>query len=186
MTDEDNIIEDEQELGEDEEIVEIGEDFSGLAVFGEDPTWEIPLIRRIPNPEWRKGSKAPKTKAYRIWVPVKMLTQAEMLRMQEGQRIPKGSRNILDAMAIKRWSKGEADMFNTAIKRAGGKLRFVMSPRGKANYAAGEMSIEDLSRADIRALEAAISPGMSKSEGDFEDELRASRRQAGAAPQESV
>jgi hypothetical protein len=161
---------------EDEDVVDItDEDFAQLAVFGEDPTWEIPLLRRIPDPS-RKGG----VRVYRLWVPVKMLTQAELLRMQEGQRIPKGSRNILDATAIKRWSRAEVEMLNAAVKKAGGKIRFVLAPRGKANYAAGEISIEDLTRDDLRRLEAAISPGISKSEEDIEDEVRASRRQAGA------
>ncbi len=162
---------------EDEDVVDItDEDFAQLAVFGEDPTWEIPLLRRIPEPSKKGG-----VKVYRLWVPVRMLTQAELLRMQEGQRIPRGTRNILDATAIKRWSRSEVEMLNTAVAKAGGKIRFVLAPRGKANYAAGEISIEDLTRDDLRRLEAAISPGISKSEEDIEDEVRASRRQAGPA-----
>lgn len=178
--DKDEFIDEEldEEQIEDEDIVDItDEDFASLSVFGEDPTWEIPLLRRVPDPN-RKGG----VRVYRLWVPVKMLTQAELLRMQEGQRIPKGSRNILDATAIKRWSKAEVEMLNTAVRKAGGKIRFVLAPRGKANYAAGEISIEDLTRDDLRRLEAAISPGISKSEEDIEDEVRASRRQAGPSP----
>lgn len=167
----------EEEPLEEEDVIDItDEDFASLSVFGEDPTWEIPLLRRVPDPS-RKGG----VRVYRLWVPVKMLTQAELLRMQEGQRIPKGSRSILDATAIKRWSRAEVEMLNTAVRKAGGKIRFVLAPRGKANYAAGEISIEDLTRDDLRRLEAAISPGISKSEEDIEDEVRASRRQAGAA-----
>lgn len=169
----------ELEVLEDEEIIDISDsDFAELGIFGEDPTWEIPLIRAIPNPAYVNGGKEPKVKKFRLWVPVKMLTQAELLRMQEGQKIPKGSRNILDALAIKRWSKSEADMFNLAIKRAGGKIRITKDPRGKANYAAGELSIEDLSRADIQRLEAAISPGLNKSEEDSEESFRTVSGQA--------
>lgn len=176
----------EETLDEDEAIIDISDaDFSMLGIFGEDPTWEIPLIRSIPNPAYVEGGKEPKVNKYRLWVPIKMLTQAELLRMQEGQKIPKGSRNILDALAIKRWSKTEADMFNLAIKRAGGKITFTKDPRGKANYGVGEISIEDLSRADIARLEAAISPGMNKSEENSEDDIRAGRREAGAASKKS-
>jgi hypothetical protein len=173
---------DEAELS-DEELIEItDEDLSSLSAFGEDPTWQVPITRRIPNPKYEDGGKEKPVLAYRYYVPLKMLTQAELLRMQEGQRIPKGSRNILDAVSIKRWSKGEVDMFNTAIKRAGGKIKFVNVPRGQANYAAGELSIEDLSRNDVRRLEAAISPGMNKSDEDIQIDARPGRRQAGAAP----
>lgn len=173
-------------LEEDEEIIDISDaDFADLGIFGEDPTWQIPLIRAIPNPAYREGGKEPKIKKFRLWVPVKMLTQAELLRMQEGQKIPKGSRNILDALAIKRWSKTEADMFNLAIRRAGGKIRITKDPRGMANYAAGELSIEDLSRADIQRLEAAISPGLNKSEEDGEVDIRTDRREAGTTPKKS-
>lgn len=179
-------VEEETTTEEDEEIVDISDaDFSELGIFGEDPVWEIPLIRSIPNPAYVEGGKESKIKKFRLWVPVKMLTQAELLRMQEGQKIPKGSRNILDALAIKRWSKTEADMFNLAIKRAGGKITFTKDPRGKANYGVGEISIEDLSRADIRRLEAAISPGMNKSEEDSEDDIRAGSREAGTATKKS-
>lgn len=173
-------------LEEDEEIIDISDaDFADLGIFGEDPTWQIPLIRAIPNPAYKDGGKEPKIKKFRLWVPVKMLTQAELLRMQEGQKIPKGSRNILDALAIKRWSKTEADMLNLAIKRAGGKIRITKDPRGMANYAAGELSIEDLSRADIQRLEAAISPGLNKSEEDGEVDIRTDRREAGTTSKKS-
>jgi len=173
----------DDEFGEEEEdITDISDlDFLGLSAFGQDPTWRIPLIRRVPNPNWHPGAKGIKeVKAYRLWVPVKMLTQAELLRIQEGQKIPRGSRNILDAVAIKRWSKGEADMFNAAVRRAGGSIRFTMDPRGKANYAAGEIALADLSREDVRKLEAAISPSMSKSDEDLAFEISVSRREVGA------
>lgn len=181
------VDEEEFEILEDDEgIIDISDaDFAELGIFGEDPTWQIPLIRAIPNPAYKEGGDQPKIKKFRLWVPVKMLTQAELLRMQEGQKIPKGSRNILDALAIKRWSKTEADMLNLSIKRAGGKIRITKDPRGMANYAAGELSIEDLSRADIQRLEAAISPGLNKSDEDGEVDVRTDRREAGTPSKKS-
>lgn len=177
----------ELEVLDDEEIIDISDgDFAELGIFGEDPTWEIPLIRSIPNKNYIEGGTEPKVKKFRLWVPVKMLTQAELLRMQEGQKIPKGSRNILDALAIKRWSKSEADMFNLAIKRAGGKIRITKDPRGMANYAVGELSIEDLSRADIQRLEAAISPGLNKSEEDGQESFRAAGGEVSTTSKKSM
>ena len=174
-------LEEEDEDLESEEIIDIGDDFSGLEAWGEDPTWEIPILRRLPNLKYVDGGKEKPVLTYRLWVKVKLLTQTDLLRMQEGRKIPKGSRNIIDDLMIKKYSKTQADMFNTAIQRAGGKLRITMDPRGKANYAAGEISIHDLSREDNNRLEVAISPGVSKSSEDFEIDVRSSRRSPGAA-----
>ena len=169
----------------DEDIIDIGEDFFGLDAWGKDPTWEIPIIRRLPNPKYTDGSKEKPVLSYRLWVPVKLLTQTELMRMQEGKKIPKGSRNVIDDFMIRKYSKTQADMLNVAIGRAGGKLKITMDPKGGANYSAGELSIHDLSREDISRLEVAISPGVSKSAEAFEDDVRSSRRSLGEAPSES-
>jgi hypothetical protein len=176
---------DEEELG-DEELIEISDDdFVGLDAFGADPTWNVPIIRRIPNPKYKPGSKEKPVLAYVYKVPVKMLTQVELMRMSEGKRIPKGSRNIIDDMMIRRYSKSQADMLNIAIQRAGGKLKITADPRGNANYSAGELSINDLSTEDIKRLEVAISPGVSKSQADYEDEFRSDGGKAGPASPKS-
>lgn len=165
----------EDEFNQDEELIEISDDdFAGLDAFGADPTWRVPIIRRVPNPKYSAGSKEKPTLAYVYRVPVKMLTQVEIMRMSEGKKIPKGSRNIIDDLMIRRYSKSQADMLNIAIKRAGGKLRITMDPRGQANYGAGELSIMDLSTEDVKKLEVAISPGVSKSQADYEESFRAS------------
>jgi hypothetical protein len=176
---------DEEELG-DEELIEISDDdFVGLDAFGADPTWKVPIIRRVPNPKYKPGSKEKPNLAYVYKVPVKMLTQVELMRMSEGKRIPKGSRNIIDDMMIRRYSKSQADMLNIAIQRAGGKLKITADPRGKANYSAGELSINDLSTEDIKRLEVAISPGVSKSQADYEDEFRFDRSQVSSTSTKS-
>lgn len=185
MKDKDEIIE-EDEFTQDEELIEISdEDFAGLDAFGADPTWTVPLVRRTPNPKYYAGSKEKPVLAYVYRVPVKMLTQIEIMRMSEGKRVPKGSRNIIDDLMLKRYSKSQADMINIAIKRAGGKLTITMDARGKANYAAGELSINDLSTEDIKKLEVAISPGVSKSQADYEESFRLDGGQTGPAPQKS-
>lgn len=179
-------IMEEDEFNQDEELIEISDDdFAGLDAFGADPTWSVPIIRRVPNPKYSAGSKEKPTLAYVYRVPVKMLTQVEIMRMSEGKKIPKGSRNIIDDLMIKRYSKSQADMLNIAIKRAGGKLRITMDPRGQANYGAGELSINDLSTEDVKKLEVAISPGVSKSQSDFENEFRTSGSEAGQATAKS-
>jgi hypothetical protein len=170
----------EDEFNQDEELIEISDDdFTGLDAFGADPTWTVPLIRRTPNPKYFAGSKEKPVLAYVYRVPVKMLTQVEIMRMSEGKRVPKGSRNIIDDLMIKRYSKSQADMLNIAIKRAGGKLKITMDARGQANYSAGELSINDLSTEDVKKLEVAISPGVSKSQADYEGEFRSSGSEAG-------
>jgi hypothetical protein len=182
------MIEDEIDIEDenlDEEIIDIGEDFFGLDAWGKDPVWEIPIIRRVPNPKYRAGSKEKPVLSYRYWVPVKLLTQTELMRMQEGKKIPKGSRSIIDDTMIRKYSKTQAEMLNLAIQRAGGKIKITMDLRGTANYSAGELSIHDLSREDISRLEVAISPGVSKSAEAFEDDVRSSRRSPGEAPPES-
>lgn len=181
------MIEDEIDIEDenlDEEIIDIGEDFFGLDAWGKDPVWEIPIIRRVPNPKYCVGSKEKPVLSYRYWVPVKLLTQTELMRMQEGKKIPKGSRSIIDDTMIRKYSKTQAEMLNLAIQRAGGKLKITMDQRGTANYSAGELSIHDLSREDISRLEVAISPGVSKSAEAFEDDVRSSRRSPGEAPSE--
>jgi hypothetical protein len=176
----------EDEFNQDEELIEISDDdFAGLDAFGADPTWTVPLIRRTPNPKYYAGSKEKPVLAYVYRVPVKMLTQVEIMRMSEGKRVPKGSRNIIDDLMIKRYSKSQADMLNIAIKRAGGKLKITMDGRGQANYAAGELSINDLSTEDVKKLEVAISPGVSKSQADYEGEFRATGSETGPAPSKS-
>ena len=178
------MIEDEIDIEDenlDEEIIDIGEDFFGLDAWGKDPVWEIPIIRRVPNPKYSEGSKEKRVLSYRYWVPVKLLTQTELMRMQEGKKIPKGSRSIIDDTMIRKYSKTQAEMLNLAIQRAGGKLKITMDQRGMANYTAGELSIHDLSREDISRLEAAISPGVSKSSEDFENDVRVGRRSPGEA-----
>jgi hypothetical protein len=170
---------------ENEEIIDIGDDFRGLEAFGDDPTWEIPLIRRVPNPKFVEGGKEKPVLAIRYWAKVKLLTQMELMRMSEGKKIPKGSRNIVDNFMINRYSKTEADMLNVALQRGGDKLKITNDPRGKANYAAGEISIHDLSREDISRLEVAISPGVSKSSEDFEIDVRSSRRSVSSASKKS-
>ena len=185
MSDEDiENPEDESEF-DSEEIIDIGEDFLGLEVFGADPIWELPITRRVPNPRYVDGGKEKPVLAYRYWAKVKLLTQTELMRMSEGKKIPKGSRNIIDDFMIKRYSKTQADLLNVALQRGGDKLKITIDPRGKANYAAGEISIHDLSREDISRLEVAVSPGVSKSAEDFEESVRSSRRPVSSAPKKS-
>jgi hypothetical protein len=167
-----NIIEEDEQ----EEFIDIAEDLSQLSVFGEDPVWRVPIVRRIPDPTTATGFKA-----YRLFIPVKMLTQAEILAAQTGMNL-KGGRNIVDEALIKRWSKSQAKIFTLAVQRAGGKIKFTVDPRGQANYAAGELSVNDLSYEDMKRLEAIVTPGMNKSAEAIEDEARVSSRSAGKAP----
>ena len=179
-------IEKEDEFDQDEELIEISDDdFVGLDTFGADPTWHVPIIRRVPNPKYTAGSREKPVLAYVYRVPVKMLTQIEIMRMSEGKRVPKGARNIIDELMIKRYSKSQADMINIAIKRAGGKLTITMDARGQANYSAGELSINDLSTEDVKKLEVAISPGVSKSQADYEESFRSAGGEAGPASSKS-
>lgn len=68
-----------------------------------------------------------------------------------------------------------ADILNEAVRN----WTFVNAPKGKADYANGEISVRDLTQDNRLLLERAIAPGVSKSTADIERELAKNRRRVG-------
>lgn len=74
------------------------------------------------------------------------------------------------------------EIFNICVKN----VKFVNTPRGMANYEAGEISMQDLTLEQKQMIEKEVIPGVGKSPEQLEQELKASRRQVGKGGRRKV